>query len=691
MAPPKLRALQPSPLPTASSTSPGNQPLPGPVRKAGYVPACEPCRKRKKKVRDTDCLPRLCGPGQLEKLASYLNSEPVFIVDLLTTLPYFEALELFNMLREMPRGKETSETQIPSIPLAPLQPQNLNKSLLPSNPMIQELTVRHPIAYPVLLPMAVSDLPLEELTSRRPGMTATQVLRDTGSPSSADMILDDDEEAEDDALFEFCSGLPHLTQSYVEYLQKVDLTLWMELPIPNETAVRVIALYLNNDYPVLPFFHADLFLQDLCHKRPYFCSALLISALLGWACLRQQACTCIDPETASWSPLLFADAQKRWSQLNPDESITITSLSALQFMCMTAITHGQDDLGLDYLRQVLKLGQKMGILNAEPGAQAGWLTGYPDWIRASSYAAWGAYNLASIVSLHFHMVHVHTAPELPMPGGFEDDSRIQDGKLHVSRVNGQVFRASCKLWVIFATIVKRYYGQSDASDQTPSVEFAEKIYRQLLGWADELPLELVRQPGSCHGVHMLHIYLHAIITDLFRPLLQGEFSSAPLRTFEADNATPQTVYHASIGQMKRLLLSHRSDMGPEVLSIFWQSCVIYVANAVIHGGEDQQERQFYVKLGLTGLQELYLSYRVSGKVVKAIAAMAIRNGVLDKDQAVDVRRRLEETAGRFEMDSQAVGKWVIDLDLAVTDFAGAQVGKLAEDFDSIGGVLKVIN
>jgi hypothetical protein len=64
-------------------------------------------------------------------------------------------------------------------------------------------------------------------------------------------------------------------------------------------------------------------------------------------------------------------------------------------MCMTAITHGQDDLGLDYLRQGLELGQKMGILNVEPGTQAGWLTGYPDWIRASSYAAWGAYNLAS--------------------------------------------------------------------------------------------------------------------------------------------------------------------------------------------------------------------------------------------------------------------------------------------------------
>ena len=182
------------------------------------------------------------------------------------------------------------------------------------------------------------------------------------------------------------------------------------------------------------------------------------------------------------------------------------------------------------------------------------------------------------------------------------------------------------------------------------------------------------------------IYLHAIITDLFRPLLQGQCSSAPLRTFSANNATPQTVYQASIEQMKRLLLSHRSDMGPEVLSIFWQSCVIYVANAVIHSGDDQHERQFYVNLCLIGLQELYLSYRISGTMVKAIVGMAIRNGALENYQAVDIRRRLGETATRFEMDTWVVRSWIIiDLDLAASDSAGAQGGKLAEDFDSSRG------
>jgi hypothetical protein len=249
--------------------------------------------------------------SQLEKLA-YLNGDPSAILHLLTTLPYFDALELFNMLREIPRARETSATLTEaSIPFSnpsssPQPPQyNLIRSLLPtSNPLEQELMAQHPTVYPVLLPMALSGLPLEDLlTARKPAMTATQVLCDTTSPSSADMMLTDEEElGEDDALFKFCKGLPHLAELHMQYLQKVDISLWMELPVPNQTAVRVIALYLNNDYPVLPVFHADLFLRDLSQKRPYFCSALLISALLGWACVSKAP----DNKLIALSPLTMS-------------------------------------------------------------------------------------------------------------------------------------------------------------------------------------------------------------------------------------------------------------------------------------------------------------------------------------------------------------------------------------------------
>jgi hypothetical protein len=183
------------------------------------------------------------------------------------------------------------------------------------------------------------------------------------------------------------------------------------------------------------------------------------------------------------------------------------------------------------------------------------------------------------------------------------------------------------------------------------------------------------------------IYFHAIIADVFRPLLHSELSSALLRTLKADNATPQTVYYASIRQLKRLLLSHRLEMGPEVLSIFWQSCIIYVANAVIHGEDDQEEKQFFIQLCLAGLQELFLSYRISGTIVKGVAAMAIGKGILEQTRASQIRVGLEEIGQRHDLGnegSEVMASWVLDLDLAVTDLVHAQGGILARRFDGMG-------
>jgi hypothetical protein len=141
--------------------------------------------------------------------------------------------------------------------------------------------------------------------------------------------------------------------------------------------------------------------------------------------------------------------------------------------------------------------------------------------------------------------------------------------------------------------------------------------------------------------------------------------------------------------MKRLLLSHRLEMGAEVLSIFRQSCIIYVANAAIHGEDDQEERQFFVHLCLAELQELFLSYRVSGTIAKGIAGMAIGEGILEESRASQIRGRLEEIGqgrelGNIGSASEVMASWVLDLDLAVTDLVHAQGGKLAEKFDSMG-------
>jgi hypothetical protein len=154
--------------------------------------------------------------------------------------------------------------------------------------MEQELMVRHPNAYPVLMPIAVNSLPLERLLiPRKPEMVGRLLLNDANSSEPADtaMASGNSDERSDG----WYNNLSHLAQSQIDLLLKVDIKCWTELPIPNDVAIRVIALYLNNDYPVLPVFNADLFLRDLSQNRSYFCSRLLVSALLGWACVSQSS------------------------------------------------------------------------------------------------------------------------------------------------------------------------------------------------------------------------------------------------------------------------------------------------------------------------------------------------------------------------------------------------------------------
>jgi len=62
---------------------------------------------------------------------------------------------------------------------------------------------------------------------------------------------------------------------------------WSKVAISDELAAHILSLYIEVDYKILPLFHLDLFIEDLVHNRPYFCSSLLVNALFSWACVRQ--------------------------------------------------------------------------------------------------------------------------------------------------------------------------------------------------------------------------------------------------------------------------------------------------------------------------------------------------------------------------------------------------------------------
>lgn len=68
-------------------------------------------------------------------------------------------------------------------------------------------------------------------------------------------------------------------------LKDLDITHWTAVSIPSDVAANVISLYLETDHAILGLFDTELFVHDLTHYEYQFCSPLLVSALLAFACV----------------------------------------------------------------------------------------------------------------------------------------------------------------------------------------------------------------------------------------------------------------------------------------------------------------------------------------------------------------------------------------------------------------------
>ncbi|KAM0420645.1 hypothetical protein ACHAPT_011561 [Fusarium lateritium] len=405
----------------------------------------------------------------------------------------------------------------------------------------------------------------------------------------------------------------------------------------------------------------------------------------------QQAYTALNPKIAAFSLEFFDEAEKCLAEM--PSANTLTSVSALQLLSMTAVTQGRDDVALNYLQESVKVGRTMGLFGVQPGRTSAnsWLDGYHDWRIAASYTAWGVFNWVSVHGLHYQRAEIEIPPPLPMPGDIESSLAMQGSYSIQPDPNKDTFRAFCQLWVIFCQVLWSYYGpkQTGIPSQRISIVFAEGIYRRLLTWADNLPLGIVRSDLSNHGVMMMHIYFHAIVTDIFRPLLGETNTSLRLNSFEAPHAAPEAAYLASVNQLKRLLLLYRLNFTTAMFSVIWQTGLIYVANAIMREVKtSSNEWRYYLHLCMAGLEDLYASFRVFGSIAKAILGIAVEHGALGASEARRITNELEELGHHHTVvkrlgDGREVANWIIDLDLAMTDPEAAQGSNLAERFQEL--------
>lgn len=166
-----------------------------------------------------------------------------------------------------------------------------------------ELMTRHPVLYPVSIPL---DFPQPSIPSTRQQSQTRSVESDLygggnsesspgpnfGVPDSrrldASPILNPSLTI-DSSISPELDG-PSTQMLYDPRLERVNFSTWTDIPVLHSEAAQAISDYLRLDNPVLGFFDADPFLNDLSSNGTRYCSPLLVNALLGWRCVSLVNC-----------------------------------------------------------------------------------------------------------------------------------------------------------------------------------------------------------------------------------------------------------------------------------------------------------------------------------------------------------------------------------------------------------------
>lgn len=232
--------------------------------------------------------------------------------------------DLLNMLRTLPELRSSHllrKLRLTTVDLDSLLSQDSSSSnealprltigKLPTRGSIEfQLMIRHAFAYPTLSPLDAAALGLTStLASHLTASGASKILQVNilsktnfyipvlirgltflSLSQNRNQITSQDPSSllpEPSTLGYPLEGSPPSSSEgyYDSRLSLLNIRFWSRINITNELAATLLSLYLETDHLNLGLFDYDLFLTDLVEHRSRYCSELLVSSILSWACV----------------------------------------------------------------------------------------------------------------------------------------------------------------------------------------------------------------------------------------------------------------------------------------------------------------------------------------------------------------------------------------------------------------------
>ncbi|KAF4965674.1 hypothetical protein FSARC_6569 [Fusarium sarcochroum] len=654
--------------------------------------ACNPCREKKRacnaaepqcdqcRIRSLTCAYRIPPKTvdstikvqkQLDSLQHNFNHY-ADIVEQLKTLPEQDALKLLQQLRS-PANVTGVFSSLQGSMHAKVQPSNhkASRGLLPTthSGLEFELTALHHIVYPTLVPIDIASLDFSPL--RKPAAPSSTLSLNPATllphklPTSPVVLLS--------AGFRpYCDPrLEHLTISY-----------WTKVPICNESAAALISLFLETDQAIVGFIEADLFLEDLVNRRPRFCSAFLVSAILYVGC---HAYTAHDLASVALGGLFFREAERMFrAEGSADDLVTLAAINIFSLSCFF---HGNDKLAKELLNSGRQMGKRLGLYGVpleHPTALA--FRQLPDHsIRMSAHVAWSTFNWLTIHVLYYHDESIAIPPALPIPGNDRrrDSTEYTWPEHPLPEYMGHSFTKLCEFFAIVQEVAVMYSN----TDGLPILNrfplaFAEAKYQKVLAWAGSFSKDMAWDQNSTEHVLLFHMWIHCAVLDIFRPFAQAE-QNYRLQSFNSPDSTPKTIFAASLNQLKRLALLYRSQQLPTSYMPYINISLLHIANTICKETKDPTSK-FYFMLCIRYWQHLYIGYPIFGDIAQAFLTMAINNGLLSNREAKQLMVEVSGQGRHHELSHLGIStSLIVDYDLAMTNRDEAGVQAVAQKFEEV--------
>ncbi|USW58402.1 hypothetical protein Slin15195_G117210 [Septoria linicola] len=306
---------------------------------------------------------------------------------------------------------------------------------------------------------------------------------------------------------------------------------WLRIPQDAEFIEHLMNLFQCWIHPFYTFLCWDRFTYDMNRGRTDYCSSMLVSAILSFACHysdRPMARTDVsNPATAG--DHFYAEAKRL---LDSSDSPTLTTVQALGIMSLRETSAGRDSNGYQLagrcVRMALELGLHLSVMKdgmRETEAE----------VRKVTF--WACFNLETTCSVVFGRLSQlpRSAADIDTPAANVRSETMtwrpyEDTNLSLSPSAEQPARSMLfkdqlsKLSELASDMVNTFYA--------PRERFTSRrlaaTYAQYQNWYQSLPDCFRLENTSLPHVLVLHMYYYGCVLHLFRPYIKLDLRAANL-------------------------------------------------------------------------------------------------------------------------------------------------------------------